>query len=217
MLEKIRRIKQVNPTFHFSAEDVNDTILELESVGFVSRSKPLLRVTGEVSVQVIRTAEELEDIAKIVESCLDNPYKQNQLEAYTRFLDDAGALYFSFASPPYKGYFRFYAGEKIRSKETVLFEDVLRSRDQSQEKKTVIYNPEFKAVVLKTLEAINILDDAYLYVPLGDVDSFKGQKLRLRKLGSTFFKKGFGDWFYRGAPTEEGWPRFENAEALLNS
>ncbi len=215
MLEQIAKIKQKPFEIQFHYDDINDISTLLQSAGFISRSRPQVRFSQPVTISNIRTPSELEEIAKNIDSCLYNPYKKDQLEAYARFLDDPGALYFSFNSHPYVGYFRFYAGKRIKSEETVLFEDVLRTRNVTQEKKTIIYHPECKAIVLKIVEAIDMLDESYLYVPLRDVDSYDGKQLRIRKIGSSFFKKGFGDWFYDGRPTEEGWPRFENARELL--
>ena len=211
MLEKIASIKATGKTTEFDAETLNDSLTLLRQEGFVSSC---FRFTEPVTVKPIINPTTLEQYAKVINSCLYKKHGQKQTDAYARFLADEGAVYFSIDSAQYAGYFRFYVGESEEN--IVLFEDALRVKERSNAEDPVIYLPQFKAVVLETLVQLEPfgleLEKSYLFVPDANKDSFQGIDLRIQKLGSAFFKKGFPVEFYSGQ--QEDQYMFASAQSL---
>jgi hypothetical protein len=172
------------------------------------------------SVELIDSAEKLEEVAKKAGSCLyDTSMDRNdRLAKYAGFLNDPGALYFSFSSREMEGYFRLYAGELADSrsepKRTVLFEDVLRANLRDEDKN---FFPSAKAIVLATVKELRLLDKSYLYQPEWNVGGCDfSTALRVRKLGSDSFKKNFDKDFYLAKP-DERWNGFALAQEIYDS
>lgn len=220
MLDLISSVKEEHWTRRFDPDTLNWFSQILRKKSFLAQS-PKLVFSSHVEVKVIIDPSTLEDYALRSDSCLFREKGQEQIDAFSRFLQDPGALYLGIKSKDHTGYVRFYAGQ-VEGEDQILFEDALFTKPDELENRTELFQPDFKSVSLRILSELDLMRRGYIFgldenFKIGWGNQFPSNHIHVQKLGSDFFKKGQVPCFYKGEYhlNESIWPSYARADHLL--
>jgi hypothetical protein len=218
MLDLISRVKEEHWARRFDPDTLNWFSQILRKKSFLAQF-PKLIFSSHVEVKVIIDPSTLEDYALRSDSCLFREKGQEQIDAFSRFLQDPGALYLGIKSKDHTGYVRFYAGQ-VEGEDQILFEDALFTKPDKLENRKELFQPDFKSVSLRILRDLNVISKGYLFcrdIPFEQEGPFTSDPLHIKKMSSDFFKKGRVPCFYKGEYylNESIWPSYARADHLL--